>query len=187
MEQQQRVTVKQTVLEMFFPMFVVLPVGLLYSVICIVESLIHLGGYKEVWNDIITFCQIIPQLNARLRRTAFIEYVKVPLNNIPCVCVLLVDGLITQLMANLIIFGISNVISLGVSSLDKALCSKQMVNNLSVLLLFIHPVGQGVIANQFVNNSLKDGVEVLDQQILLFLSTDKHLACFIKECITQIP
>ena len=62
-----------------------------------------------------------------------------------------------------------------------------MVNNFSILLLLLHTVRQRIIANQFVNNGFKNHIETLHQEILLFLRVDKHLSCFIKKGIAQIP
>ena len=48
--------------------------------------------FDETLNDIIAFRQIITESNARFRCFTTIENVKIPLNDISCVGVLLIDG-----------------------------------------------------------------------------------------------
>ena len=63
----------------------------------------------------------------------------------------------------------------------QALGSKQVVNNLSVLLFLLHAIGQRVVAYQFINDSLKHYMETLHQQILPLFRCDIHLPGLIEE------
>ena len=64
MEQQQRVTVIQTVVKLLRHIAVALAVGLFYAVVAIIKLPVHRCRDKEIWNDIISFCLVITQLHA---------------------------------------------------------------------------------------------------------------------------
>ena len=62
-----------------------------------------------------------------------------------------------------------------------------MVNNLAVILSFVHTVGQWIVANQLVDDSLKHDVEVLHQQIFPSVGAHIHLLALLEEGIAEVP
>ena len=65
--------------------------------------------------------------------------------------------------------------------------SEQVVNNLAVILSFVHTVGQWIVANQLVDDSLKHDVEVLHQQILPPVGAYIHLLALLEKGIAEVP
>ena len=92
MKQEQCITVKQAVVELYLFVSILFAVCFFDTIISVIKIFIHLGRHKEVWNDVISFRHIITKPNARLRYFATIEDVKIPLDDISCICVLFVDG-----------------------------------------------------------------------------------------------
>ena len=183
MEQQQRITVKQTVFELLFAMPIVLPICLFNTVIGIVEGFVHFRRNEKVWNDIIALCHIITKPYTRLRFIASIENIKVPLDNIPGVSVLLVDRFRPKGMSHLVIFRIANIICLACLAFYKALRCIEVVNNFPVFLLLIHAIWQRIVANQVIDYGFKDNIKTFYKQIFFLLCADKDLSGFIKESI----
>ena len=62
-----------------------------------------------------------------------------------------------------------------------------MVNDLPVLLFFVHAVGQWAVADQFVDDGFEDDVEVFHQQIFSFVRADKDLSAFFEEGVAEVP
>ena len=97
-------------------------------------------------------------------------------------------------MPHFVVFGITYIICLaGISvslpafALRQTCRSEQVVNNLAVILSFVHTVGQWIVANQFVDDSLKHDVEVLHQQVFPPVGAYIHLLALLEEGIAEIP
>ncbi len=90
-------------------------------------------------------------------------------------------------MPHLVILAVTDVVGVAVVVLDEALGRVKVVNDLAVLLLLVHAVGQRVVADQFINDGLKHDIEVLDQQVFLLGRVDEHLPRLVKEREAEVP
>ena len=112
MEQKQRITVKQSVLKLLGNVSVVLSVSFLNTVYGIAKLFVHSSRNEEVRNDVISFCFIIPKLNAGFRLSAAVEDIQVPLYHVSRIGVLLINGLLPEFVAHLIILTVTDIISI---------------------------------------------------------------------------
>ena len=78
-------------------------------------------------------------------------------------------------------------INMPVFALHQTCRSEQVVNNLAVILSFVHTIGQRIVANQLVDDSLKHDVEVLHQQILPPVGAYIHLLALLEKGIAEVP
>lgn len=196
MKKQHRVAIEEAVHKLNILVLVSPSVGLLYAVIIISEFLVEFGRDKEVWDYLIAFGLLIAQTHLRrLHRVVEpVEDIKVPLDDIACIGILLIHRLAAQFMSHFIVFGIANTIGLTdcciilpTLALSQANGRKQVVNYLAVILPLVHAIGQWGVAHKFVNDGLKDDIEILDQQILPPVGAYKHLLALIEEGIAELP
>ena len=112
MEQEQRITVEQTVLKLLRYVSVVLSVSFLNTVYGIAKLFVHSSRNEEVRNDVITFCFIIPKLYTGFRLSAAVEDIQVPLYHVSRISVLLINRLFSEFVAHLIILAVTDIISI---------------------------------------------------------------------------
>ena len=89
MEQKQRITVKQSVLKLLGNVSVIHSVSFLDTIYGIEKLFVHSSRNEEGRNDVISFCFIIPKLNAGFRLSAAVEDIQVPLYHVSRIGVLL--------------------------------------------------------------------------------------------------
>ena len=112
MEQEQRITVEQTVLKLLRHVSVVLSVSFLNTVYGVAVLFIHCSRDEEVRNDVISFCFIITKLNAGCWLFTAVEDIQVPLYHVSRVSVLLINGLLSEFVAHLVILTVTDIISI---------------------------------------------------------------------------
>ena len=186
-EQEQRVAVIQAVVELPLHIAVVPAVSLLDTVLAVAQLLVHRGGDEEVGDDVVTLGLFVAQFHTARRLFAVVEDVEVPLYHVPCVGVLLVDALTPQLVAHLVIFRVAYVIGVTRVALYQALGGIEVVHYLAVILLFLHAVGQRIVAYQRIDNGLEHNVETLHQQVFLLVNVYRYLTRRIKESVAECP
>ena len=124
------------------------------------------------------------------------KQIHVPLNDIPGVCILLINGFIAKLcpiiLGTLVILAISNIIGefgSQVRLFNQTLSYKHVIHQFTVSLLreFFRQILFVITAYQSVNHDFKDVLEIFRQQIVLRLPVHRNLILPVKECIAQIP
>ena len=103
-KEQQGVSVEQSVFELHVLVFILFLVSLLDAIFGVVEVLIHFGRNEEVGNDAISLRHVITQTHSGLCRSAGVEDVEIPLNDIACVGVLFIDRLTAEFVPHFVVF-----------------------------------------------------------------------------------
>ena len=176
-EEQHRVAVEETVGKLLLDMLLSAAIGCADAVKRIVEAVryisLHLPADEEIGDYVVALGYIVAQMYHGIRLLLIVEQIEIPLYDVSGIGVLLVDRLCAQFVPNLIVLAIADVIGgralLLVLVFNQAVGGKYVVYYLAVLLYLIHAVGQWVVANQLINDSLKHDVEVLHEQIFFLL------------------
>ena len=188
MKQQERVAVEKAVAELFAAVMVSCAVGALESVVGIVERIKDHCRNKEIGDYGVTLSEVVAEFYARLvRNVVVVENVEIPLYDVPRVGVLLVDGFAAEVVPLLVIFAVADVISLGDVAVNQAFGGENMVNHLAVLLLFFDAVGRWIVANELVDDGLKDDVEILGEEVFALFGADEYLPALVQKSIAQVP
>ena len=191
----QSIPIKQSVLKL-----TCIEHSLTFSQVVVLETqfFIYECRDKEIGNDVVAFGCLVAQPDVLgiillfLRFIARKEKVKVPLNHISGIGVLFIYRFVTHSRTNLIVFAVTYIIYLllhlllhgtGVHQVGKGV---HVVHPFTVFL-FLKSRWNVLAPHQFVDDGLKDDIEVLRQQVFFLIVTHIDGVRLVEKSIAEFP